>query len=312
MNLFAHMEPDLKASLLEEALPIPTYEAFAHDSNEALWHVMNDIDQAFPPHHAANALARMLLSSLGSVAIHQGQQAINEEVQTRAFQLLMQRAAQAIPEDTLVKEVQKSVSLSAYGQHDVGWLAFYRFFHDECHLVEETKKLHGLWKLSQSAGWFMPFTAAAIVSERHAVLHRDDQGRLHCLDGPAVMYPDGWSVYAVHGVVVPAHVIEAPWTQSLQEIIKEPNEEVKRIRIERYGWERYLQDRHATPIDERLNDIEGTREALFQVDGIRILLCHCPSTGRIYAMEILGEVTTCAEAQDWLWGNSGIRIIGRT
>jgi len=88
------------------------------------------------------------------------------------------------------------------------------------------------------------------VSERHHILELDERGRLHSLTGPAVMYPDGWAIYAVHGVRVPREVVEEPHTLTVQRIRDESNVEVRRVMMERFGLERYLHESGARVIDE--------------------------------------------------------------
>jgi hypothetical protein len=127
-----------------------------------------------------------------------------------------------------------SVRASAYGAHDAGALAFYRYFQDAVGLVDQTAKLSGLWELAQSAGWALPHQNICWVSERHHVLLRDDRGRLHCESGPAVAYPDGWAIYAVHGVRVPRYVIEHPRQIDIARIDAVKNAEVRRVMIDRY------------------------------------------------------------------------------
>ncbi len=102
--------------------------------------------------------------------------------------------------DSVWASVGDSVGASGYGQHDANWLAFYDFFSEVCGLKDETKKLSGLWKLSKNAGWFLPHENICWVSERHNKLSRDERGRLHSELGMAVAYPDGWGIYALHGV----------------------------------------------------------------------------------------------------------------
>jgi hypothetical protein len=138
---------------------------------------------------------------------------------------------------------------SVYGQHDADWLAFYRFFHDEIGLVAQTRRLDGVWEFSQSAGWAFPFEKICFVSERHCELHRDGRGRLHRADGPAVLYPDGWAIYAVHGVRVPAWIIEAPNEITTSKIADEKNSEIQRLMIEKMGWDKYISDVGGTVID---------------------------------------------------------------
>jgi hypothetical protein len=145
--------------------------------------------------------------------------------------------------------VWASVAASVvYGSHEAGWLSFYRAMH-EFGLVKETAPLSGLWALARSAGWAMPYEGMCFVSERHNILSLDNAGRLHSLSGPAVGYPDGWLIYAVHGVVVPERVIMLPETITAAEITAEPNVEIRRVMIERLGYEKYATDTNLKLID---------------------------------------------------------------
>jgi hypothetical protein len=132
--------------------------------------------------------------------------------------------------DSVVGSVWDHVS----GSHDAAWLCIYRYFRDVAGLAAQTSKLSGLWELAQSAGWALPLRNICWVSERHNVLKRDDRGRLHSLKGPACAYPDGWTIYAVHGVRVPRYVIERPAEISVEKIDTETDAEVRRVMIERY------------------------------------------------------------------------------
>jgi len=71
---------------------------------------------------------------------------------------------------------------------------------------------------------------------------------LHCEDGASLGYPDGFSVYAIHGVHVPRKVVLSPRSLTVEEIEAEGNVEVRRVMIERYGPERYLLDSGAEEI----------------------------------------------------------------
>jgi len=88
-----------------------------------------------------------------------------------------------------------------------------------------------------------------IVSDRPMVIAKDDWNRPHRDDGPFIAWHDGWSLYASHGVRVPAHVIEAPASITVAEIEAETNAEVRRVMIERYGAARYLLDSGAKAIN---------------------------------------------------------------
>jgi hypothetical protein len=197
-----------------------------------------------------------------------------------------------------------------YGQHEAGWLSFYDYFAQICGLSDQTQKLCGIFQVAKNAGWWLPHKNICWISERHNELHRDDDGRLHCTEGPALSYPDGWSIYAVGGVRVDEQVIMRPETQTLDQIRSESNAEIKRIRIERYGWKKYLEATGAKVLDRRRNDIEATHEALMQgPDGETVLIAACCSTGKIFSLEVPTTVKNCLEAQNWLSAGLSGRII---
>ena len=143
-------------------------------------------------------------------------------------------------EDSVRASVWASVRASVYGQHDANWLGFYDYFREVCGLTAETGKLIGLWELSKSAGWAIPHAAMCWVSERPTAVCRDERGRLHCTDGPALLYPDGWCIYSVHGVRVPACIIEQRGQITPEQIDAEKNAEVRRVMIDLYGPDRYV------------------------------------------------------------------------
>jgi len=199
----------------------------------------------------------------------------------------------------LYAEVQKGMDNTVYGQHDAGWMSFYDFFRTECGLVEQTDQLQGLSEISQSAGWFVPFEHICFICERHSILRRNAEGQLHCEDGPAVQYPDGWSVYAINGILCDEQIIMRPETQNIKQINSDSNADRHAIRIERFGWTRYLKESKAKLIDERSNEVEGTLEALYSLKKTRRLVATCP-TGRVFTMGVPTSVKTCEQAQNWL------------
>jgi hypothetical protein len=158
--------------------------------------------------------------------------------------------------------------------------------------------------------WWWPYSRICLVSERPAEIHVLNGRRLHNDTGPAVRFCDGWSIWAIDGVLVDEQVVLHPETQNLRQIRRERDAEVKRIRIERYGWDRYLAEVGARVIDRRRNDIEATRETLLRgPDSETVLVCACPSTARIYALQVPPEIQTCQEAQAWLSAGLAGRVI---
>jgi hypothetical protein len=137
---------------------------------------------------------------------------------------------------------------SGYGQHDASWLACYEYFREVCGLTAQTDKLSSMTALARHANWWLPHKHICWVSERHHILHRDERGRLHNIIGPALVYPDGWAIYAVHGVRIPAAIIEEKDKISIKEIDKEQNAEIRRVMVELYGQSRYLLDSGAIKV----------------------------------------------------------------
>ena len=70
--------------------------------------------------------------------------------------------------------------------------------------------LRTCWQIADAASVWWPFQTGAILAERPLELHVDENGFLHRDDGPAVVYRDGWRVYAWHGLAVPEDWILHP------------------------------------------------------------------------------------------------------
>ena len=125
-------------------------------------------------------------------------------------------------------------SMCECGQHDAAMLASYDYFSEVCGLTSETQLFSGQWDLARSAGWWRPHEHICWVSERHHILQCDETGRLHSLTGPACAYPDGFAIYAIHGVRVPAFVVERPREITVETIGAQTNAEIRRVMIDRY------------------------------------------------------------------------------
>jgi hypothetical protein len=190
-----------------------------------------------------------------------------------------------------------------YGQHDANWLAWIAYFREMCALKSQTEKCLGLDALAKSAGWALPHQNICWVSERHNILERDERGRLHNLVGPAVMYPDGWSIYSVHGVRVPGWIIEEKQKLNAQVIDKEQNAEIRRVMIEIFGQEKYLIEGKAEKIHKDefgtlwRKQIEGDEE-LVMVE----VLNSTPepdNSFKTYFLRVPPTVKTAHEAVAW-------------
>ncbi len=105
-------------------------------------------------------------------------------------------------------------------------------------------------ELARSAGPWWALEGLAIVSERPLVLRRDDRGRPHCADGPAIAWTDGLEAYAWHGVAVEPWVVTDTGRITVKAIDAETNVEVRRVLVERFGEERLVREGGAVLVDE--------------------------------------------------------------
>jgi hypothetical protein len=108
--------------------------------------------------------------------------------------------------------------------------------------LEPAPWLEALADAVTSLGMWWPLRGAVVLTDRPTILARDEYGRLHAEHGPALAWADGYGLHALRGVRVPAHVIEAPETITVDHIRGERNVEVRRVLLERYGHQRYLRD----------------------------------------------------------------------
>jgi hypothetical protein len=135
-------------------------------------------------------------------------------------------------------------------------------------------------------GWWWAFRDYAVLTRRPDVYHRDAEGRPHCADGPAALWPDGWAVHAWHGVRVPAALIEGAWTTD--RILRERNAEVRRCAIERMGWPEFIVAAGLRQVgaDEPDPGNPGQHLSLYDVPTrlynvpVRVLLCTNASVER--------------------------------
>lgn len=189
-----------------------------------------------------------------------------------------------------------------------GYLAAFEFSEKIGYAIDKEKFDH-YTRLINSIPFIFFNEEYVYVSKKLTDVHFNDDNQLHNENGMALKFMDGYGLYLINGVEVDEQIVMAPETQTVKQINKEENEEIKRIRIERFGWEKYLNGINAVLIDENEDFVSGTKEFLFTGSNITALLCICPSTGKEFVLEVPPETKTCADAQDWISGGLAKRII---
>lgn len=108
-----------------------------------------------------------------------------------------------------------------------------------------------------------------------------------------------------NGVAISRRVAFEPHTLEHTEILAERNAEVRRVMIERVGYERFLERADAKVLD-RDRDRGGERRLLrIEIEGDEPLVCvsvQCPSTGHRFVLRVPPHMTTCHQAIAWTAG----------
>lgn len=198
-----------------------------------------------------------------------------------------------------------------FGQHEAACIAWASYFHRVCGLPG-IEKVEPLARITSSCGWVWFFSDVAIITDRPCKLQRDEQNRLHCENGPALEYRDGFAIYAWHGTIVPPHWIKNKDTLDPNEVIKVDNVEQRAVGAAIVGWPKMLSVLKARTIDKHDNPdigelIEITLPGLPE-PGL-FLKARCPRNGIIVegvprVSEIDGlPIDTALAAQAWRVGD---------
>jgi hypothetical protein len=167
-------------------------------------------------------------------------------------------------------------------------------------------RLSGLVQVAESSAFAFTFPDIVVFSAPPTRLEHDDRGRLHSGDGAAIAFADGWALYYWHGVSVPARIILEPESIRPDEITGEPNAEVRRSMLERYGTERLIRDLGAKRT--QADDYGALYRVEFEEDEALVMVQLENSTPepdgsfKEYWLRVPPTITTAREAVAWTFG----------
>lgn len=136
-----------------------------------------------------------------------------------------------------------------------------------------------------------------IIDRPEAIRMQDNV--LHCENGPAIVFRDGWSVYSWRGTRVPKEWIEGK--PSVTDAINHENVEMRRCAAEIIGWNVVLEELNARSIDKNENPMIGEvlEVDLPDIGTERFLRVMC-GTKREFALPIPPDIGDARSAQAWL------------
>ncbi|WP_242882145.1 DUF6745 domain-containing protein [Actinomadura litoris] len=156
------------------------------------------------------------------------------------------------------------------------------------------------------------FRGLAIVVEPPSAMHTemlpDGTLRLHADDVAALRWPNGEEYFFLHGTLVPKELFDGEW--SIQEIDRTRNSELRRLAIERMGWDLFISRAGLAPLAEA--EDPGNPGAVLRLYDIpdadaRLLVMRNGSPDRSgahrdYAEPVPGHLDDPVEAAAWQYG----------
>lgn len=204
------------------------------------------------------------------------------------------------------KEIPKSAEVITYGANESYWVAYYKFFNDHFKICPEIEEMV---PIVNNCHWVMysETEKKIYLSDRPVHIKMDDQNLLHCEDGPAITFTDGFSVYAWHGTRVPSKWIEDKDSITAKDYLMHSNIEMRRVASEIVGWAAVLDQLDAQGRLEVIDDSGNPSIGKLVVVDIpdvgkeKFLLVEC-GTKRQFALSCDPKATTAFEAQAMGYG----------
>jgi hypothetical protein len=186
-----------------------------------------------------------------------------------------------------------------------------------------------------AGAWLLYWTDDTLywVAKPKVHVERIGAGRQLHNETSAALESDVENLYFWHGVLVPAFVVVRPDWITIDHIRAEENAEVRRVMIERMGWDAFcgvakmklihVDELHsnfpAIPIsatvdagqrlvtsyrsgEERAELLESAELRDFEDRPLRFVRLTDPSTGRQYTLRVKHDHTRCYEAVAWTFG----------
>ena len=185
--------------------------------------------------------------------------------------------------------------------YDSGWTAFYDFF-DRIGISFDKDWNFNVWKdfvLNSGVFASLLFENVAFVCVRPCLVKRNASGDLHCQDGPAIAWPDGYSEFALNGVWMEEKLVMTPAEKiDAKIILKETNAEVRREIVRKVGAEKICEKLGAKCLD-RMGDYELLMLELGDGRSRPYLKMLNPSIGTYHIEGVHPNIRTCAQALAW-------------
>ena len=165
---------------------------------------------------------------------------------------------------------------------------------------EFLKVVESMKQLLAECGWIFMFHNVCYVCSRPTQLSLDSEYRLHAEGESAIAFADGYSLYFHHGVILPEKYGQIhPDLWQAQWLLEERNAELKRILIQKIGYDRICKQLQAVELDS-WQEYTLLKIDKADVEPIYLLKMTCPSTGFIHALRVPPDMRSAQEAIRWV------------
>ncbi|MFT2016647.1 DUF6745 domain-containing protein [Streptomyces sp. 796.1] len=192
--------------------------------------------------------------------------------------------------------VRLALADAVTGQHDAAWLAAF----------DGADELAGVGAAARAAGWWWPYENVVVIAERPTTLHRDEAGRLDSGEGPALAFADGFALYAWRGMPVPADFLQQLGSLTPARVRAEENAELRRVMLEYYGYDRYLEESGAVPVHRDETGVLWRIELAGDEPVVMVEVVNSTpepdGSSRTYWLRVPPRTTTAREGVAWTFG----------
>jgi hypothetical protein len=119
---------------------------------------------------------------------------------------------------------------------------------------------------------------------------------LHNEQGMAVQFRSGWGLWMLDGQPVDEQIVMRPETQTIKQIDAEGNSSVRNIRIERFGFSRYLSEGGGRLLKEVKRGPARGKLFVLKEQSKHFLM---QAEGREVSIEVPNEIETCQQAHQY-------------
>jgi hypothetical protein len=174
----------------------------------------------------------------------------------------------------------------------------------------ENSQLDVWLRLFEVSGAYLFYSNFCYVCPFPAKYVLDEDGRWHNRDGPSCEFHDGQKIYHWHGTPIPEFFItRKKWFVNPMSIDLQPNLEWRRILIEIYGLDKYLQRSMAKKIHRDEYGILYRKATIPGADpivavAVKNSTAEPDGTFKTYFLRVPPTIKTAKEAVAWTFGLS--------